>query len=42
MTKKEIVKVLEESGKVIDFDYNYLMRQTKKRLEELYNYCCGK
>lgn len=37
MTKKEIVKALETSKKIIDFDAKYLMRQSKARLENLYN-----
>ena len=37
MTKKEIVKHLETSKKIVDFDEKYLMRQSKKRLESLYN-----
>ena len=37
MTKKEIVKHLETSKKIVDFDEKYLMRQSKERLESLYN-----
>lgn len=42
MTKKEIVQALEKSKKIVDFDFNYLMRQPKSRLEHFYDICCKK
>lgn len=37
MTKKQIIDLLKTSNKIVDFDKNYLMRQSKKRLENFYN-----
>ena len=42
MTKKEIVQALEKSKKIVDFDFKYLMRQSKTRLEHFYEICCKK
>ena len=41
MTKMQIVKELEKSNKIIDFDNKYLMKKSKAYLEELYKniYC---
>jgi hypothetical protein len=36
MTKKAMVDFIETTNRVIDFDRNFLMRKTKKELEELY------
>lgn len=36
MTKKAMVDFIEKTNRVIDFDRNFLMRKTKKELEELY------
>ena len=36
MTKKEMLKYIEESGMVIDFDYNYLYRRSKDYIDNLY------
>lgn len=37
MTKKEMIDYIEKTGRVIDFDRNYLMRKLKKEIEWLYN-----
>lgn len=36
MTKMQLIKELEKSNKIIDFDFNYLMRKNKSYLERLY------
>lgn len=36
MTKKEMLKYIEESEMVIDFDYNYLYRRSKEYINSLY------
>ena len=36
MTKKEMVKVIEKSGVVIDFDEKYIMRKSKAKVEDYY------
>jgi hypothetical protein len=38
MTKKEMIDYIEKTGRVIDFDRNYLMRKLRKEIEELYNW----
>ena len=37
MTKKEMIDYIEKTGRVIDFDRNYLMKKLKKEIEWLYN-----
>lgn len=39
MTKKEMLNFIKTTNLVVDFDYNYLMKRTKKQIEELYNHC---
>ena len=38
MTKKEMIDYIEKTGRVVDFDRNYLMRKLRKEIEELYNW----
>lgn len=39
MTKAKMVKFIEETGLVVDFDRNYLMRMLKSDLTRLYEHC---
>ena len=36
MTKAEMLKTIEKSNIVVDFDYNYLMHKSKKYIISLY------
>ena len=36
MTKAEMLKTIEKSNIVVDFDYNYLMHKSKKYIINLY------
>jgi hypothetical protein len=36
MTKAEMLKAIEKSKMVVDFDYNYLMRKSKEYIINLY------
>ena len=36
MTKAEMLKTIEKSKMVIDFDYNYLMHKSKEYIISLY------
>lgn len=36
MTKAEMLKTIEKSKLVVDFDYNYLMRKSKEYIVNLY------
>ena len=38
MTKKDMVKFIEETGCVINFSFNRFMRMDKKTVTEFYNH----
>ena len=37
MTKKEMIKVIEESGMVINFSRSYFEKMLKEKVEDYYN-----
>ena len=37
MTKKQMVEAIEQTGKCLDFNRNYLMKQPKNFVEKIYN-----
>ena len=39
MTKKEMINYIETTNLVVDFDRNYLMKQSKAYIERIYNHC---
>lgn len=39
MTKKEMLNYIKTTKLVLDFDRNYLMKQSKAYIERLYNHC---
>ena len=39
MTKKAMIDYIETTKLVLDFDRNYLMKQSKTYIERIYNHC---
>lgn len=37
MTKRQMVEAIEQTGKCLDFNRNYLMKQPKNFVEKIYN-----
>lgn len=37
MTKKQMVEAIEQTGKCLDFNRSYLMKQSKNFVERIYN-----
>lgn len=37
MTKRQMVDAIEQTGKCLDFNRNYLMRKPKDFVEKVYN-----